>query len=154
MLGNLPLLQEETYARRKIAQVTRVGVPVILLATHPRELGYWAIGLTPRIEEDCRLRLVNMAAGAVASASTASIVPTGGAGAVVPAAAAGGAGAGGARTARRKQRCWLFQVDGVTSNGELAGQRGLFCCESTLIELVEPALDLLLLRGKDDHICC
>ncbi|CAM9475560.1 unnamed protein product [Ectocarpus fasciculatus] len=54
-----------------------------------------------------------MAASAVVSASTASIVPTGG-GAAAP--SAGGAGAGGARTARRKQRCWLFQVDGVTSS--------------------------------------
>lgn len=80
----------------------------------------WVIGLTPRIEEDCRSRLAIMAASAVVGASTASIVPTGGAGAVAPAAS--GAGAGGSRTARRKQRCWLFQVDGVTSNGELAGQ--------------------------------
>ena len=30
----------------------------------------------------------------------------------------GGGGGAGGRTARRKQRCWLFQVDGVTSIGE------------------------------------
>ncbi|CAB1097009.1 unnamed protein product [Ectocarpus sp. CCAP 1310/34] len=55
-----------------------------------------------------------MAASAVVGASTASVAPAGGAGAVAPAAA--GASASGARTARRKQRCWLFQVDGVTGN--------------------------------------